>query len=219
MKNSLLVFAGLLAFSMQAAAQSPASDWLRVSEFKGLVTDFRDARQTVSVQGDNASAPANASAKTPANASAKSPAKSPAKRWAKLKYDPACVLATVADMMGITLKADIPAPAVLIESETPLKRFQDAVEGQWKMRPDMFLNAYTPQTNEVYLMADASYYEKLKRFLDDSLAHEYVHFFQVKYKNFPIDEFSDAEEGQAIDYQTRFRDEYMTPGIVPPRCR
>ncbi|MBI5623491.1 MAG: hypothetical protein HZB91_03440 [Elusimicrobia bacterium] len=198
MKNIWLALAGCLALASAASAQSPASDWARAGDVKVLVSGFRDARAAVFVSA----------AKAPAG-----------KTWAVLRLDPACVLATVADMMGIALRSDIPAPALRLENDTPLKRFQDAVEPQWKMRPDMFLNAYTPGTNEVFLMADASYYNKLKRFLDDSLAHEYVHFFQVKYKNFPIDQFSDAEEGEAISYQTRFRDEYLTPGIVPPRCR
>ncbi|MBI5622779.1 MAG: hypothetical protein HY924_03270 [Elusimicrobia bacterium] len=198
MKNIALALAGLLAFSLQAAAQAPASDWARQGELKALVAGFKGAMTSSQVMAAKAPAP---------------------KKWATLKYDPACILATVADMMGLTLKDEIPAPALRLESDTPLKRFQDAVAPQWGMRPDMFLNAYTPPTNEVYLMADAAYYSKLKRFLDDSLAHEYVHFFQVKYKDFPMDQFSDAEEGEAVGYQTRFRDEYLTPGIVPPRCR
>lgn len=189
-----------------ALAQAASSDWARSGDAGALVAGFRASRAASVAAGSQA--PSAAGTTAPAS-----------KRWAVLKYSQACILATVADMMGIALKPGIPAPAVRLESDTPLKRFQDAVEPQWKMRPDMFLNAYTPATNEVFLMADAAYYEKLKRFLDDSLAHEYVHYFQVKYKDLPIDQFSDAEEGEAVSYQTRFRDEYLTPGRVPPRCR
>ncbi|MBI5209181.1 MAG: hypothetical protein HY927_04320 [Elusimicrobia bacterium] len=197
MKSWAILAAGL-AVSAPAWSQSPASDWSRSGDARALLAGWREDR------------PAAAQARrTPAAA----------KRWAAPKHAPACVLATVADMMGITLRPDIPAPAVRLESDTPLERFQDAVEPQWGLRPGMFLNAYVPSSNEVFLTADASYYGKLKRFLDDSLAHEYVHFFQVQYKKVRLEDFSDAEEGEAVQYQTEFRDRYMTPGVVPPRCR
>ena len=66
---------------------------------------------------------------------------------ARLCYAPGEILAAVAGQMDIVIKPEIPAPAIFMESETPLKRFQDAIEAQWKLRPDQVMNAYAMATN------------------------------------------------------------------------
>lgn len=38
-------------------------------------------------------------------------------------------------------------------------------------------------SNEIYLSDDAAYYKRRNRTLDDSLAHEFVHYIQVRYRN------------------------------------
>jgi hypothetical protein len=143
------------------------------------------------------------------------------KEAARLRYPERCVLQAVAQGMGVRLRGDVPVPTVYYESKTPLKQFQDAVEPQWRTRPDVFVNAYIPDRNEIYLTDDASYYSRLNRAMDDSLAHEYVHFIQVKYKGARLEDFSDAEEGQAIEHQAAFREGYIfkTPpeGFCPDR--
>ncbi|MFA5139318.1 MAG: hypothetical protein WC728_08790 [Elusimicrobiota bacterium] len=128
---------------------------------------------------------------------------------AQLRYPERCVLQAVAQSMGVQLRDDVPVPPVYYESKIPLRQFQDAVEPQWQMRPDVFVNAYIPAKNEVYLTDDSSYYTRLSRALDDSLAHEYAHYIQVKYKGTRLEDFGDAEEGQAIEHQTAFRENYI----------
>lgn len=122
----------------------------------------------------------------------------------KLKYDPSYILETVAREMNVTLRPDIPVPAIFIESATPLKRFQEAISTQWKFRPHVFANAYAVARNEIYLMDDASYYARRKRTLDDSLAHELAHYIQVRYLN--ADLADPSWENDAVAVQDRFRE-------------
>ncbi len=137
---------------------------------------------------------------------------------ALLRYGEACILRAVAAHMGVALRPDIPAPAVYYGSKTPLKQFQDAVEPQWNMRPEVFLNAYIVAKNEVYLLDEAEYYRRMKRALDDSLAHEYAHYIQVKYKGFSL-EGDDSLEGQAVSEQTWFRETFIQQDPPADFCR
>ncbi|MFC1679936.1 hypothetical protein ACFL2T_06980 [Elusimicrobiota bacterium] len=132
------------------------------------------------------------------------------------RYSPRCILMAVAHNMNVTLREDVPLPEILLESQTPLKVFQDSIEPQWGMRPSVFLNAYIPGENRVFLMDEAGYYRRTGRFIDDSLAHELVHFVQVKYRG-----DMSMDESQAIWVQTWFRDNYMkgTPPPGAPACR
>jgi len=116
--------------------------------------------------------------------------------------------------MGITLRAEVPLPPVFVASETPLQQFQDAIEAQWGFRPDLIANAYAARTNEIYLLDSAAYYRKHGRFIDDSLAHELVHYLQVRYQNADI---RDGEwlEADAVMVQTWFREEIMAKGLSP----
>jgi hypothetical protein len=109
--------------------------------------------------------------------------------------------------MGVTLRPDIPAPAVFLESTTPLRQFQDAMEVQWRFRPHLVSNAYAIARNEIYLSDDAGFYLRLKRTLDDSLAHELVHYIQAQY--FSEDLSTDSCEVQAAEVQRWFREEYV----------
>ena len=122
----------------------------------------------------------------------------------RLAADPAQMLREVARHMNVTLRDDVPAPVVLLESETPLRRFQDAIAAQWGFRPHTFANAYVASRNEIYLVDDASYYRRLRRTLDESLAHELAHYVQVRYFNADLSDPS--SEIDAVAIQQRFRE-------------
>ncbi len=140
---------------------------------------------------------------------------------ANLRYSRTCILQAVAFRMKVQLSPGIPAPVVRLQGDTPLKEFQDDIEPQWDMRPDIFANAYVPHAGKIFLIDEADFYRKMSRYLDDSLAHEYVHFLQVRYKNIPMKDFGDGEEWQAMEVQTWFRDNYFkgTPPQNAPVCR
>jgi hypothetical protein len=137
---------------------------------------------------------------------------------AQLRYEPECVLRAVAWHMGFNLRWDITAPRVRYESRTPLKEFQDAVERQWGFRSPVFTNAYSQSVNEVFIIDDARYYAKLKRFMDDSLAHEYAHFVQVQYKKFDLRQDDESLEFEAVAEQTWFRETYLSNPQAPDPC-
>jgi len=124
----------------------------------------------------------------------------------KLRFDPQFVLEVVAERMQVKLRADVPLPAVFVESTTPLRQYQDAMEAQWRFRPPLVSNAYSIERNEIYLSDDAGFYRRLKRTIDDSLAHELVHYIQARY--FGEDLSTDGCEVQAVEVQRWFRDEY-----------
>jgi hypothetical protein len=126
-----------------------------------------------------------------------------------LRFDPRFILDTVAERMKITLRPEVPLPGIFVESRTPLRQFQDAMEGQWQFRPPLIANSYSIATNEIYLSDDASFYRRFKRTLDDSLAHEFVHYLQARYLG--EDLTSDGCELQAAEVQRWFRDEHARP--------
>jgi hypothetical protein len=125
----------------------------------------------------------------------------------KLRFDPGFVLAVVAQRMNVTLREEVPLPAVNLESSTPLARFQRAMAGQWPFTPPLIANSYSIATNEIYLSDDASFYRRFNRSLDDSLAHEFVHYIQAQY--FREDLTTDSCEVQAAEIQQWFREEYV----------
>lgn len=133
-------------------------------------------------------------------------------RITALHYSPRFILETVARRMGVKLSADIPLPIILLESQTPLARLQTAVERQWGVRPDAFVNAYAEARNEIYLIDDADMYERRAVTPDDSLAHELVHYLQVNYLREALD--SDWAESRAVEVQQWFRRTYMSPTLV-----
>jgi hypothetical protein len=116
----------------------------------------------------------------------------------RLIHDPHFILQAVAREMNVSLRPDIPAPEILLESTTPLRRFQEAISAQWGFRPHVFTNAYAVRSNEIYLTDDPAYYRKLKRTLDESLAHELAHYLQVRYLNADLAEESLENDAVAI---------------------
>ncbi|MEK7857709.1 MAG: hypothetical protein AAB320_01085 [Elusimicrobiota bacterium] len=133
---------------------------------------------------------------------------------ARPRFKTSCVLAMVAKRRARWhLDASKPVPSVLFESETELSRFQDAVEKQWGGRPEMFSNAYSFKTGEVFLIDEAGYYARLKRSPDDSLAHELAHHMQAVYDRADFtQDLNGSYEEEAVDIQTWFRDEVVPAG-------
>lgn len=134
-----------------------------------------------------------------------------------LTHDPQCTLEAVLNRMGYAPDPAKPVPPVFLASQIPLEQFQDAVEEQWGFRPHVVLNVYVAEKNEIYLMDDSEYYKKVNRFIDDSLAHEYAHYVQVKYRGVRPEDGSDHLETEAVQVQTWFRETYMKTGLSP--CR
>jgi hypothetical protein len=130
----------------------------------------------------------------------------------RLRFEPGFILEAVAHEMNVVLDPRIPAPEILLESRTPLRLFQDAIAPQWGFRPPLFSNAFVPARNEIYLTDDPRYYAKMKRTLDESLAHEYAHYIQVRYLNADLAEAS--WENDAIAMQRRFSELH---GALPQR--
>ena len=159
--------------------------------------------------------PVLASASGPASARARNAeAAAPRGGVARPVYPEACIMKLAGKKMRLELREEIPVPPVRYESETPLKEFQDAIEPQWGLRPDFVLNAYVFALNRIYILDDKAYYDKMGRFVDDSLFHEFVHYFQVQYRGDTFDGYNgEYLESEAIDYQTWFRDTYMIPGV------
>jgi hypothetical protein len=129
----------------------------------------------------------------------------------KLRFDPRTTLKVVARRMDITLRPEIPLPEIRLASATPLGRFQDAVEGQWGARPERIANAFVSNTNEIYLIDDASYYAGVGRTIDDSLAHELAHYLQTRYGRANL---VDWEEVEAVAIQNWFRAEHVQVKLV-----
>jgi hypothetical protein len=134
---------------------------------------------------------------------------------AVLQHDPQFILEQVARRMGVTLRAYVPPPAIRLESRTPLERLQAAAERQWGFRPEVYTTTYATASNEVYLIDEAALYDNYGGTLDDSLAHELVHYIQAHYLG---DRFTtDWSETDAVAVQSWFRREYMEPRIAAGR--
>ncbi len=116
------------------------------------------------------------------------------------------VLDKVLEYKKLDRKSSILNPKVYYKSQIKLKQFQDAIEKQWGQRPKEITNAFAIENNEIYLLDDADYYQRTKRCIDDSLAHEIVHFVQVKYQNYDIND--ESLEWEAVEIQTWFRENF-----------
>lgn len=125
---------------------------------------------------------------------------------AKLKYSTDFLLEKVLEKKNLKKRSDIPLPVFFYASNTSLVQFQDAIEKQWGFRPDMITNAFAAINNEIYILDEAEYYKKSGRCMDDSVVHELVHYVQVKYLNWDLND--ESLEWDAIDIQSAFRDEF-----------
>jgi hypothetical protein len=138
-------------------------------------------------------------------------------RVATLQHDPQFILEAVAVRMGVLLRPDLTPPAILLESRTALQRLQAAAEKQWGFRPPVFISMYATASNEVYLIDHAALYERYPATLDDSLAHELVHYLQANYLS---DRFNtEWSEVEAVSIQTWFREEFVAPRLATAGTR
>ena len=122
---------------------------------------------------------------------------------AKLSYSLEFILAEVLEAKRLEERKDISLPTLLIESQTPLEVFQDMIEPQWGFRPHVIINAFSARHNTIFLSDEPTYYARFRRCIDDSLAHELVHYVQSKYQQRDLND--DALEAEAIEVQTAFR--------------
>lgn len=154
---------------------------------------------------------------------------------ARLRFEPRCILEAVARELnqdigrhrGPAVSAALLAaarseklPAIRVESETPLVEFLTAVKPQ-DPSVDRFSNFYSVSANRIFLIDEAAYYARFaktsRRSMDDSLAHEFVHYLQVKYLGYSVaDLATDDAEHMAVAYQTSFRDRYIIGGEAAP---
>jgi hypothetical protein len=128
---------------------------------------------------------------------------------ATLRHEPRFILETVARRLGVALRPEIPSPAIFFESTTSLRQFQQAIAAQWGFRPRVFANAYVAARNEIYLIDDPALYARLGYSLDESLAHELVHYLQVQYMR--ADLADPTCESDAVAVQLWFRDAIVGP--------
>lgn len=127
-----------------------------------------------------------------------------------LRFEARYILESVARQMNVTLRPDEPMPVIHFESTTPLAQFQDAVSRQWKFRPPLFANVYVVARNEIYLTDDPRYYRRLRRTLDESLAHEFAHYIQTRY--FGANLADEGCEVEAVAVQFAFTEINRMPG-------
>lgn len=127
---------------------------------------------------------------------------------AKLRYSLEFIFEKVLEKKRQAHRPEIPFPRFFYESSTPLKQFQDAVEPQWGFRPERITNAFILHHNDIYILDEAAYYQKTGRCMDDSVAHELVHYVQGKYQGWDLHD--DSLEWEAIDIQTAFREEFCS---------
>lgn len=97
----------------------------------------------------------------------------------ELKYSLEFILKTILDYKNLNYRPEIPLPELVVASKTSLKQFQDDVEPQWQMRPDIIINTFVAKLNKIYLLDEKAYYDNFERCMDDSLAHELTHYIQV----------------------------------------
>lgn len=126
-----------------------------------------------------------------------------------LKQKKRCVLKAVARKKGVQLDDKIPAPEVYLGSRTSLEVFQDVMEKSYAWRPSAFINVYVDTENIIFLTDDPKLYQN-GRTAEDSLAHEYVHYLQVKYEGATRESNQDALEAEAVHIQHWFREKYMS---------
>ncbi|MBL7556138.1 MAG: hypothetical protein JNM24_09975 [Bdellovibrionaceae bacterium] len=127
---------------------------------------------------------------------------------AKLTYSSDTILDYVLAKKKLVRNPALAVPEILLESVTPLEVFQTALHEQWNFLPEFFTNAYSVKSNRIFLMDKKSYYDRLKRCIDDSLAHELVHYVQVVYQKWDLSD--ESLEWDAVDIQTQFREDFCT---------
>lgn len=109
------------------------------------------------------------------------------------------IMAIVAEKMNIKLNKDTPQPRIITDSEITTQEF-----GKLLGFPEDYFTAVYP-----YYFHKQNMILMIKEARLDSLAHEFVHYFQVQYQKIDIVKYADALEPPAIHIQHWFKDNYM----------
>lgn len=152
---------------------------------------------------------------------------------ALLRQAPSCVLHAVAGRMAEQIgrhrgpaaaqalreSAQQPGlPVVRLESETPFAEFARDIAPQHP-DPQAFSNFFAAAANKIFLIDDAGYYRSMDRVIEDSLAHEWTHYLQVRYLGYTVAELaSDDAEMMAVEYQSWYRETHGREGRPPAPC-
>ena len=125
---------------------------------------------------------------------------------AQLQFTGDFILKQILIKKNLAFRPELELPKLFLESTTPLLQFQDAIFPQWGFRPEVFTNAYSVGTNEIYLLDEAKYYTEKRRCMDDSYAHELTHYVQSQYQKYDLND--ESLEWDAVEVQTWFREAF-----------
>lgn len=135
-----------------------------------------------------------------------------------LRHAERCIFTTVARHMKVSVRSSETLPAVYYASQIELFEFQNALKAEYGTASgyDVVTNVFLPKQNAIYLTDFSRFYQK-GRTLDDSLAHEFAHYFQFYHlgaKDDPAPDY-DRLESEAIAVQEWFRAAYAPAGTSP----
>lgn len=170
-------------------------------------------------------------------------AKLPGVHLPKLRWEARCILhataGKLADDLGryrgeqfeaaLRAAASTP-PRVRPRSATPIEDFRRALARQYAdagadpaalgASRAAFTNLYAVASDEVFLLDAPGDYARLGglRSPEDALAHEFVHFLQVRYYGYTPRTLGEdpGAESQAVEYQNWFRETFVKTGAPPP---
>ena len=112
------------------------------------------------------------------------------------------ILKIVINKKGLKINEKIPQPKIITEDEITLKEFNENLG----YSPDFFNGIfpyYVQKHNKIIVLNNS----KL-----DTLAHEFVHYFQAKYQKINIEEIYDpgnSLESEAVTVQKWFKEKYL----------
>lgn len=112
------------------------------------------------------------------------------------------IMAIVAGRMNIKLDKNIPKPKIITDDEITTQEFSRLLG-----YPEDYFTAVCP-----YYFQDQNMILVLNQTRLDTLAHEFVHYFQVQYQKIDLKSnpaYADTMEFQAVYIQHWFKDEYM----------
>jgi hypothetical protein len=121
----------------------------------------------------------------------------------------ACVFNYVKQNRPRKHKTDISMPLIGYSHTLDLNTFKDEYPKNTGYSPEIFSNYFNPERLKVYLYTGYNYYKSPRSPLD-SLAHEFVHYFQYMESDQDPDlqknDFNDDLETEAVRVQSAFRD-------------
>lgn len=130
------------------------------------------------------------------------------------RYSAECILKAVAPF--IRAKITVPIPRVIYESEISVNEFRELSKANFMgYIPDSVMTLYAYEPNIIFLRDGTNNYQG-DRNIEDSLAHELVHFIQVKIRGETSEnDSSDSLESEAVAVQFWFRENFMKTAKSP----